>query len=167
MCEGHCDSWLHRKCAGLSFKAFTIVMQSPTAFCFSHCRLEIQGKGNIKPKFISLDSTAGNRWSEDSLVILDCICPSNASPCCRGQATEVFLCPGVVPTDQTSTPGLPQKPHLYTEKKINLIFHGLEESTQKLHFQRVEENTSVLRLMCQLSYNIAPTPYGIALGWAN
>ena len=43
-CEGQYDSWFHRKCVGLSTKACTVVMQSPTAFCCSHCRLEIQGK---------------------------------------------------------------------------------------------------------------------------
>ena len=50
-----------------------------------------------------------------------------------------------MPTDQTLTPGLPQKSHSDPERKFNLIIHGLEESTQKLHFQRVEEeNISVL-----------------------
>ena len=49
-CEGRCNSWLHRKCAGLSTAVFADAMQSLTAFCCSNCKLEEQGSEIIHLK---------------------------------------------------------------------------------------------------------------------
>jgi len=57
-------------------------------------------------------------------VTLQHVFEDKSSKCSYAQA--------VVPTDQTLTPWLPQKPHSDPQKKFHLIIQGLEESTQKL-----------------------------------
>lgn len=34
-CDGHCDAWLHRRCAGLSTTAFKMVTTAPKCTPFS------------------------------------------------------------------------------------------------------------------------------------
>ena len=43
-CEGKCDGWLHRHCAGLSKTNFKIIMDLSKPFVCPHCKLETQGK---------------------------------------------------------------------------------------------------------------------------
>ena len=39
-CEGTCDAWLHRRCAGLSKTAFTLLQNTSTPFHFPHYQLK-------------------------------------------------------------------------------------------------------------------------------
>lgn len=48
-CDGICDSWLHRRCAGLSQQAFERASQSDESFFCSLSPLQ-QREGNCEPK---------------------------------------------------------------------------------------------------------------------
>ena len=39
-CEGQCNSWLHRSCAGLPKSVFTSLQNSPDPFLCLHCQLK-------------------------------------------------------------------------------------------------------------------------------
>lgn len=52
-CDGICDSWLHRRCAGLSQQAFERASQSDESFFCSLCRLY-----NSEKEIVSLRSTS-------------------------------------------------------------------------------------------------------------
>ena len=41
-CDGVCQAWLHRKCAGLPKDRFKLVSESNDRFYCPHCRLELQ-----------------------------------------------------------------------------------------------------------------------------
>ena len=43
-CDGQCNAWIHRQCAGLSSSAFDVVRKSTGPFYCPHCRLDIQAK---------------------------------------------------------------------------------------------------------------------------
>jgi len=40
-CEGVCDAWLHRHCAGLSQLAFAELQNSKDSFLCHHCQLKL------------------------------------------------------------------------------------------------------------------------------
>ena len=42
VCEGRCNTWLHRKCAGLSKAAYDAATSSSASFYCPHCRLDTQ-----------------------------------------------------------------------------------------------------------------------------
>ena len=42
VCEGKCNTWLHRKCAGLSKAAYEAATISSGSFYCPHCRLDMQ-----------------------------------------------------------------------------------------------------------------------------
>ena len=56
-CEGPCDSWLHRRCAGLSKTAFAIASKSTEAFHCPLCRLSYQEKeiATLKEALLTLE----------------------------------------------------------------------------------------------------------------
>lgn len=39
-CEGTCDAWLHRRCAGLSKTVFNLLQNTTTPFYCPHCQLK-------------------------------------------------------------------------------------------------------------------------------
>ena len=41
-CEGLCNAWLHRTCAGMSKASFQAAQQSSDSFLCPHCRLDTQ-----------------------------------------------------------------------------------------------------------------------------
>ena len=41
-CDGDCATWLHRRCAGLTYEAFKLISKSDKPFYCSHCRLNKQ-----------------------------------------------------------------------------------------------------------------------------
>ena len=42
VCEGRCNTWFHRKCAGLSKAVYEAATVSSAPFYFPHCRLDTQ-----------------------------------------------------------------------------------------------------------------------------
>ena len=65
-CDGVCLTWLHRRCAGLSKKAFGVIRQSSNPFCCPQCKLE-----NQEQELKSLRDLVTNLSSHLSIVADD------------------------------------------------------------------------------------------------
>ena len=51
-CDGLCQGWLHRRCAGLTKKAFLLCSESSKPFKCPHCQLRTQEKELLELKSV-------------------------------------------------------------------------------------------------------------------
>ena len=120
-CEGTCNMWLHRGCAGLSKSAFLLVTQSTDSFYCPHCRLDIQDKeiSSLKDAIASL--------SKDLTVIKSLIDISSKS---SDYTTASAPAPGTSDTSKSSKSNLtPSKSK--TKAEINPPFDHHPDNNTK------------------------------------
>ena len=76
-CEGMCDGWIHRYCAGLSTTAFLHFQASSEPFICPHCKLLTQAKAN-KNDASDKCLTIGNCRTETQQLLGPCHCATNS-----------------------------------------------------------------------------------------
>ena len=123
-CEGDCQGWMHRQCAGLSRFAFDKLGESIPYLC-SYCTLNKQYK-----EICSLKDTVETLTNR--IVELESACRSNVSQPAAAQVIQTQSSVNSTPvtnkqvTDKSTIP--PKPPQITPEKKFNLIFYGITES---------------------------------------
>jgi len=65
-CEGECDAWLHRRCAGLSRSLFNVLEKSSDLFYCPHCQVK-KYAGEIKELKSIINSLSENLSSLQSI----------------------------------------------------------------------------------------------------
>ena len=111
-CEGSCNSWLHRKCAGLSSSTFQHLSDSNKPFLCVYCLLSNQAVqiAELKSTLAQLTSKLSN---DSSNLPASPNTPSNPPD---GTAA--------VPTKLDK----PKPSMVHSEKKFNIVVYGIEES---------------------------------------
>lgn len=127
-CEGDCDSWLHRRCAGLSKPLFTTLEKSSDPFFCPHCQLKKYAGEIIKLKAV-INSLSENLGTLQSLV---------KSP---EQLTSEPILTNTIPEPLSNASTSHQ--HLKTkstaqgpssnidDKKFNIVIYGIKECPPK------------------------------------
>ena len=128
LCEGSCQSWLHRRCAGLTKAEFANISNRPDyKFCCSRCRL---GKSEselelLKEKVAALESKL-EALLASSLV--------KAQPASDWQSTKHEELSHEVPSTEPRSVISPQvsksKSTKVHDRKFNLIIYGIDEHPQ-------------------------------------
>lgn len=141
LCNGPCNSWLHQQCAGLSKATFEATGSSQDHFYCPHCTFSSQKKDTS-----DLRALINNLSREVSVL--------------RSEVTE--LKHNLIPTEKSINTqvlsdfgqnchnfnlNLPSsnnpEPHNRSEKKLNLIFHGVPESPPGTSFtERLDKDVS-------------------------
>ena len=123
-CDGHCNTWLHRGCAGLSKTAFKKVTESNDPFFCTRCYLS-QHKEELIALRTTVDKMASELGSLRSALkeIAGKVTPSTVS------LQNVSQGPGPSAVDSPA-PGsaLPVHIQFSSSRKFNVILHGLGES---------------------------------------
>ena len=63
LCEGICQAWMHRKCAGISRQVFAVISKSNDPYLCSHCMLS-----NYKEEIVSLKNQVNSLSNELALL---------------------------------------------------------------------------------------------------
>lgn len=123
-CEGECSAWLHRKCAGLSKRAFLDAKNSPAPFLCHQCRLNSQDReiAMLKAKMLELAK------------VVEKLSSSVAEEPCRdkdGSHKSYATAVGSLGVDQPSNKskeGLtsPSVGHV-SDRKCNILVSGIDE----------------------------------------
>lgn len=117
-CEGFCQAWSHRKCAGLSKQIFKVVWESEDPFLCPYCSMACYQKqiADLSKEVESLNSVISQLKGQDSVhntekaQSLPCHTPSRANP-----------------TDSVALSK--SKPNMnYSDKKFNVVVYGIKES---------------------------------------
>ena len=121
-CDGHCNTWRHRGCAGLSKVAFKKVSDSNDPFYCTRCCL-CEHKDELKVLKTTVEKLTSDLVSIRSALneITGKVTPSNAT------LQEVSHGTGPHAVDSPSGSALPvSKQNLLSDSsKFNIVLHGL------------------------------------------
>ena len=126
-CEGHCNSWLHRRSAGLSKPLFAGLEKSTDPFYCPHCQLQ-----NLTSEISTLKETI--KSLNESITTLQ----STARP--SDQLPDSKPTPNVSPDAPTADVSQPERslinkppvpPPTTADKKFNIVIYVIKESPPK------------------------------------
>jgi len=153
-CEGACNSWLHRQCAGLSKSLFLSFANSDKAYQCSHCRLAAYETivDNMKTTISSL---------EQRIKTLESKSPLNMNTSYASAVTK---------NDTNPSTSLPPNDHITTvvssylneekersKRRLNLIVHNLKEPTSEDGATRKKEDIKQINNLLQNHMEVSPT----------
>lgn len=129
-CDGKCQSWLHRHCAGLSRVRFRIVTDSKGAFYCPQCQIETNATviSSLKSSIESLKKEIETMKAQS---------PTNTTPKTYATATAQSTKPSNSwqnpslsnNTPQTTTSNSLSAPNVI-DKKFNLVIYRIPESSK-------------------------------------
>lgn len=119
LCEGDCQGWLHRTCAGISKKAFIEATASDQPFYCHYCRCNLQEEEISQLKITITDLRAELKALKNSAA------PPEDEPSNTPRATYASV---TNPTTSFSAPPQPSIPSINNpDKKFNVIVYGINE----------------------------------------
>ena len=145
-CDGICDSWLHRRCAGLS--------KSDSKFLCPHCHLH-----DLISEVTSLKSIVSNLTAELSSIKSQLV-----------SSDHQIGTPGLIPSatslsTTTSSPSSSNKPYASSsnkpyelDKKFNVVVYGIKEhpmGTSKSKRQQ-EDLQQVINVFFKIDKSVLP-----------
>ena len=126
-CEGQCNSWLHRGCAGLPKSVFTSLQNSPDPFYCPHCQLSSHATTilDLKATIASLNETVAAL--QTSIKSLESTPTPISIP--DGSSSINVQTQPTAPTTISNKPAIPA--NNYDDRKYNIVMYGIKESPPK------------------------------------
>jgi len=126
-CEGACDAWLHRRCAGLSKPVFNTLDKSSDPFFCPHCQLKKYAReiDNLKAVINSLS---------DNLNALQSAIKLPEQPTQESMSINMISePPSLDPTPRQlhQAKSVPQSSYSADDKKFNIVVYGIKECPPK------------------------------------
>ena len=142
LCEGTCSTWLHRKCAGLSKKAFQNVCSSNKPFLCPHCVIN-----KHEEEITSLKSTIQVLTSQISSIQAKL---SNLHGFCESNVPKASL---QVPQQKVAKPSQQSQSPSSFERNYNIVVYGIKNLLQQVD-SSLSKNQALIRKLnlLQLSY---------------
>ena len=151
LCEGTCGKWLHRKCAGLSKKAFQNVCNSKKPFLCSHCVISKHEEEITAPKSAIQVVTDQLPSIQTKLSDPDSFCESNA-PKASSQ----------VPQQKIAKPSQQSQPSSSFETNYNIVVYEIKElaakTTRSARSNHDQENLTPILINSKFLYQRFPSP---------
>ena len=122
-CEGLCNSWLHRGCAGLPKSVFTSLVDSSDPFHCTHCQLKEHASTISEMKATIASLTKSITALQSSVKSLES--NSEPVPIPNGSTATNDKPVNVSPTNK------PPPSASYEDKKFNVVIYGIKESPPK------------------------------------
>ena len=131
-CEGQCQSWLHRKCAGLTQAVFEEAKKSEKPFHCCNCRLDCQEKeiSSLKGMLMKLTTAPSQLQAHPPTTDSPCDAPppSEDLPASKNSTSYASAASPNKPTNVVTKS--PESDWKSNEMKFNLLVFGLEEQTK-------------------------------------
>ena len=124
-CEGQCNSWLHRGCAGLPKSVFTSLLDSSDPFYCPHCQLKEHSSTILDLKATIASLTKSITALQTSVKSLE---PTLEPVSMPDGSTSANSQPK--PANVTLT-NKPPSTASYEDKKFNVVMYGIKESPPK------------------------------------
>ena len=130
-CNGLCDGWIHRRCAGLSLARFEEISKSDDPFfCPSCCAVRNQTEIDLlKSALASLTSEVSTLKAAFDQIMLQRV---NSPNPIKDKPTTPEQLRGTLPSPNATSPKPPASTKSDTDnpdKKFNLVIYGISEST--------------------------------------
>ena len=152
-CDGPCQEWIHRQCAGLSKSLFKSISSTSDPFCCPRCMIDKQSNDICELK----------RNVAHLMEVVSKISPSvsDLSPSASGPSPTTVL--GSSPTPHPPLPAHSPSPAVAVptesvrEKKFNIIAYGIEESSKgtKRSIRKQEDIKKVEVIISYVSPNVS------------
>ena len=148
-CEGVCNGWIHRRCAGLSSAAFAVISSDSHPFYCPNCRLDRQNQeiADLKAKIQKLT---------ESVQIIKKNLPAPA--CIQAGASYAAVTAASVPTSPTSPPTtIHGDQHPRPDRKFNLVIFGIKESPKgtKRHVRSADDIKAASSILSSVNPEIS------------
>ncbi len=139
-CEGSCQGWLHRTCAGVPKPVFQAISLSQDPFLCVYCK-------NIKQeeKITNLESTI-----QDLRGVIDNLTQNAKKPVTQeptvNWSSYAEVVQSTLPTNHLSLPTLPSNPG---DRKYNIVVYGIQECAKgsSRHIRLSEDTGAVVSLV--------------------
>lgn len=147
-CEGICSTWLHRGCAGLSKKAFSLLKTSDQPFHCVSCRLNIYSAdisklhsvvNNLSKELSDIKSQVASLSTP--VLRTDSAIPGNPetpvvnpSPPSSSAVNSSPPSSSVVPNSENHVNSYQQRD--YDTRKFNVVVYGVHECKEGLHYNQ-------------------------------
>ena len=157
-CDGACDGWLHRRCAGLPKAAFQAICDAVTAnqpFYCPHCRLDSQEK-EIATLKQAIDSL-----SQETARLKCIICQPDTVSTTTQLSPATVTAPHIPPPQpQTSQQNLPQDTQNRASnvtRKFNVVIRGIRECPHGMppHDRALSDDSSVFTVLSKILPSLA------------
>ena len=153
LCEGICQAWMHRKCAGISRQVFAVISKSNDPYLCSHCMLS-----NYKEEIVSLKNQVSSLSNELALLKVNQV-PTDVSDSSLPDNSQV---------SNMNTNSL--EPHSgfdavksfiaeekeKTRRRLNLIMHHVPESTASEGLARKQDDINQVSSVLDKYIGITP-----------
>lgn len=130
-CEGTCNSWIHRRCAGLSKPVFEILTKSDESFYCPHCRVSsLQVELNSLKQTVDLLTSDIATLKAQIPVTISNNNLSNEPTANQSQKSTVGkskASTSLIPTSKISN----NMSVFNADRKLNLVLYGLKENPEK------------------------------------
>ena len=147
-CDGSCQDWIHRQCAGLSKHAYSLVSDSDEEFHCPRCQLS------------DLTKAIGLLNSELSLLKARITSLETSSVSHNSETVNNSMYSSPTTTVRTASPknSGPNQKASPTDKKLNLVFYGIPECPTGTSFhERLESDCDAILSFAKSSDSV-PLP---------
>lgn len=129
-CDGACQAWLHRKCAGLSKSTFSELSKSIKPYQCPHCKVNV-----LESEVSSLKDLVKNLSSDLSMVTNELTSLKEQVKCKPSQIDEQQVQPSFQPQSADNGIRGQNKPEMErqsstsdrADRKMNLVLFGIDE----------------------------------------
>jgi len=148
-CEGNCQGWIHRKCAGITRPAFEKLGESDAHYLCSHCTLVSQNKEISNLANIIKDLNSSIKSLTDTITALQSHVTKQSST--SAQSTDAV-------SDVTVTSRTGSHNNLQQERKFNIVLYGIDECPKGTprHERSGLDLSNVVKIITKIDENINP-----------
>ncbi len=134
LCEGKCQGWIHRMCAGLFKKALKLAQDSPLPFLCHYCNTK-EEISLLKTELAAAKSAVNNPITQNSSL------QQSQTYSSVVQNNPDIFSPNLILPRASPTSGL-------QEKKFNIIVYGVEESPKgsNRHLRDIQDTRAVTEI---------------------
>ena len=156
-CEGKCDSWLHRKCAGLPKPIFDSIRLSETPFHCPFCCL-----ANYECLFNDMKATIASLEHKVSQLEKNSTPAINTFRSLSNTSNEPHDSTLVTPQTKETLPDNSIQDMVATllneekekeKRRLNIIVHNVPESSSEESLTRKNEDTEFVSKLCESQFN--------------
>ena len=145
-CEGVCNGWIHRRCAGLSSAAFAVISSDSHPFYCPNCRLDRQSQeiADLKATIQQLTETV--QTAKNNLPAPTCIQ--------AGTSYAAVTAASAPASPPTTTHG---DQHTRPDRRFNLVIFGIKESPKgtKRHIRSADDIKAATSILSSINPSIS------------
>lgn len=155
-CEGNCQGWIHRKCAGITRPAFDKLGEPDTQYLCSYCMLVSQNNEISKLAGIIKDLNSSIVSLTETITLLQSSVTKKSTS--DDQQTSTFDQTANTTTDTTVTKKTNVHESPQQDRKFNVVIYGIEECAKGMprHERSGLDLSNISRIITKVDENINP-----------